>query len=73
VPVVAAGAVAGWAVSLWVIAWEGQPAGAAARAIAALSGLPPYAAVTVAVTLLQALAGGWLVPRRLPPDAAGRR
>jgi hypothetical protein len=66
------GAVAGWAVSLWVLALRGLPAGATARAIAALAGLPPHAAVTVAVTLLlaalQALAGAWLTrafaPRR---------
>ncbi|HEY3878860.1 MAG TPA: hypothetical protein VGM12_09700 [Trebonia sp.] len=77
VPVVTAGAVAGWAVSLWTISYQGLPAGATARAIAALAGLPPYAAVTIAVTLLlaalQALAGSWLAravfPRRR--DAQG--
>lgn len=68
----AAGAVVGWAVPLWVLALRGLPAGATARVIAALAGLPPYAAVTVAVTLLlaalQALTGAWLArafaPRR---------
>ena len=62
--VVTAGAVAGWAVSLWVMALAALPVGATARAVAGLAGLPPYAAVTMAVTLLlaalQALAGAWL-------------
>jgi hypothetical protein len=76
VPAVAAGAVAGWAVSLWLIAWEGLPAGATARAIAALAGLPPYAAVTITVTLLlaalQALAGGWLARAVFPRTQAAQ-
>jgi hypothetical protein len=70
----AAGAVAGWALALWIMALSSLPVGATARAIAALAGLPPYAAVTVAVTLLvaalQALTGAWLgravFPRRAP-------
>jgi hypothetical protein len=70
---VAAGAVAGWALSLWIMALAGQPVGATARAVAGLAGLPPYAAVTVTVTLvlaaLQALAGGWL-GRAVRPGAA---
>lgn len=41
-----------------------QPIGATARAVAALAGLPPLAAVTIAATilvaLLQALSGVWL-------------
>ena len=49
----------------------GPPVGATARVVAALAGLPPHAAVAIAVTLLvavlQALAGLWLgwslVPR----------
>ncbi len=57
-----AGAVVGWALSLWAMALSSLPVGATARAIAALAGLPPYAAVAVAVTLL--LAG---------PAGAGRR
>ena len=68
-----AGAVAGWALSLWIMALGGQPVGATARAVAGLAGLPPYAAVTVTVTLLlaalQALAGGWL-GRAVRPAAA---
>jgi hypothetical protein len=63
----------------WILALRGLPAGAAARAIAALAAIPPYAAVAVVVTLLlaalQALAGAWLaralVPRR--SAAAGDR
>lgn len=72
VPAAALGAVAGWALPLWILALRGLPAGATARAIAALAGIPPYAAVAVVVTLLlaalQTLAGAWLsralVPRR---------
>jgi hypothetical protein len=67
---VAAGAVAGWAAAVWQMALEGLPAGATARSIAALAGLPPYAGVTIAVTLLlaalQALAGSWLARAVLP-------
>lgn len=59
-----AGAVAGWAVPLWVLALRGLPAGATAHVIAGLAGLPPYAGTAVAVTLLlaafQVLAGAWL-------------
>lgn len=79
---VTGGAVAGWAVALWIMALNGLPVGATARVIAALSGLPPYAAVAIAVTLLlaalQALAGIWLAravfPRqlRLPFPCRGR-
>jgi hypothetical protein len=66
-------AVIGWAIPLWALALRGRPAGATARAIAALAGLPPHAAVTVVATLLlsatQVLAGAWLagaiVPRRM--------
>jgi hypothetical protein len=65
-----AAAVAGWALPLWVLALRGLPAGATARAIASLAGLPPYAAVTIAATLLlaalQALAGGWVTRALLP-------
>ena len=69
-----AAAVVGWAIPLWVLSLRGLPAGATARAIASLAGLPPYAAVTIVATLLlaalQALAGAWLtralLPRRRP-------
>lgn len=70
VPAAVAGSVAGWALPLWILALRGLPAGATARAIAALAGIPPYAAVTVIVTLLlaalQTLAGAWLA-RALTP------
>jgi hypothetical protein len=69
-------AAAGWAVPLAWPLLRGEPVGATARVVAALAGLPPYAASTVALTLfvavLQALAGLWLVcaltslPLRLP-------
>jgi hypothetical protein len=69
-----AGAVLGWALPLWTMALSGLPAGATARAIAALAGLPPYASVTVAVTLLlaalQVLAGAWLARAAFPAARA---
>jgi hypothetical protein len=56
-------AAAGWGIPLWWSAW-GAPAGATARVVAALAGLPPHAAVaivvTVVVAVIQALAGLWL-------------
>ena len=62
--VMVAGAIAGWALPLWILALRGHPVGATARAIAAFAGLPPYASVAVAATLLvallQALTGAWL-------------
>jgi hypothetical protein len=72
VPAATLGAVAGWALPLWILALRGLPAGATARAIAALAGIPPYAAVAVVITLLlaalQTLTGAWLArafaPRR---------
>jgi hypothetical protein len=65
-------AAAGWAIPLcWQVA-SGLPVGATARVVAALAGLPAYAAVAIVITLLvaviQALAGLWLgravFPRR---------
>ena len=55
----------GWGVPLyWPALVQGQPAGATARVIAALAGLPPYAFTGVLVTLLaavlQAIVGLWL-------------
>jgi hypothetical protein len=62
--------VVGWAIPLWVLALRGLPAGATARAIASLAGLPPYATVTIVATLLlaalQALAGAWLTRALVP-------
>lgn len=76
VPAAALAAVAGWALPLWVMALRGLPAGATARVIAGLAGLPPYAAVTVVVTLLlaalQVLAGAWLARALLPRRASSR-
>jgi len=63
-PAVVLVAAAGWGAALWWLALRGLPEGAVARVIAALAGLPPYAAVTIAVTLLvaaiQAALGLWL-------------
>jgi hypothetical protein len=76
VPSAVAGAILGWAIPIWALALDGQPAGATARVIASLAGLPPYAAVTVAVVLLlaalQVLAGAWLARAVLPARAVTR-
>ncbi len=61
----------GWGVSLWLPALvDNSPAGATARVVAALAGLPPYAAVGVVFTLvlgvLQSVTAFWLV-RALRP------
>ena len=66
---------AGWGIPpLWQAA-RGQPAGATARVIAALAGLPPHAAVGIVVTLLvavlQAVVGLWL-GRAITPRAGSR-
>jgi hypothetical protein len=57
-------AAAGWGIPLLWQAVRGQPAGATARVVAALAGLPPHATVGVVVTLLvaglQAVVGLWL-------------
>jgi hypothetical protein len=65
--------VVGWGAALWWPALSGAPAGATARVLAALAGLPPHAAVGVAATLLvgvlQGLVAVWLaraVAHRLP-------
>jgi hypothetical protein len=54
----------GWGAALWWPALSGAPAGATARVLAALAGLPPHAAVGVAATLLvgilQAVVALWL-------------
>ncbi|MGA3154068.1 MAG: hypothetical protein ACLPN6_16505 [Streptosporangiaceae bacterium] len=71
-PAVAAMAIIGWGIPLWWPALHGQPSGAAARVIAALAGLPAYAATGIAAALLvavvQGLVGFWLgralTPRR---------
>ena len=76
VPLALLAAVLGWAVPLWALALAGLPAGATARTIAGLAGLPPYAAVTIVVTLLlaalQVLTGAWLARAILPRRATGR-
>ena len=60
---------------LWALALDGLPAGATARTIAALAGLPPYAGVTVAVIVLlaalQVLVGAWLARAACPGAARG--
>lgn len=55
---------AGWGVALWLPALLGAPAGATAREVAALAGLPPHAFAAIVATLLtgalQALVALWL-------------
>ena len=62
--------VVGWGVTLWLPAVLGAPAGATAREVAALAGLPPFAFVAVVATILvgviQALVALWLT-RALRP------
>jgi hypothetical protein len=71
-----AGALLGWALPLWAMALSSLPVGAAARTIAALAGLPPYAGVAVAVTLLlaalQVLVGAWLACAVFPAKGPAR-
>ena len=67
---------AGWGAALWWPALFGAPAGATARVLAALAGLPPHAAVGVAATLLvgvlQGLVAVWLA-RAVTPGVSWRR
>ncbi len=58
-------ALLGWGVPLyWPAVVQGQPAGATARVIAALAGVPPHAftgvLVTLLVAILQGVVGLWL-------------
>jgi hypothetical protein len=71
VPALVVVALAGWGLPLlWRDVHSGQPYGAVAREVAAIGGLPAYAAVGIAVTLLvaivQAVAGYW-IGRALTP------
>lgn len=62
--------IVGWGCALWIPALTGAPAGATAREVAALAGLPPYAFVAIVATLLvgvlQAAVALWLT-RALRP------
>jgi hypothetical protein len=63
-PTVAVMSAAGWIAPLWWSVLRGAPYGGVARVIAALLGLPGYAAVgivlTVLIAVVQALTGYWL-------------
>jgi hypothetical protein len=63
-PAVAAISAVGWLVPLWWYVLRGAPYGAEARVIAALLGLPAYAAAGMALTVLiavvQGMTGYWL-------------
>jgi hypothetical protein len=76
IPAVLVMTLIGWGAPLyWPALVQGQPAGATARVIAALAGLPPYASTGVLVTLLvavlQAIVGLWL-GRALTPRSKSR-
>jgi hypothetical protein len=64
VPAIALMAAVGWAAPLFLGVLRGQPYGAVARVIAALTGLPADAAagllLTVAIAMVQAVTGYWL-------------
>jgi hypothetical protein len=72
-PAVLVMALLGWGVPLyWPAIVQGQPAGATARVIAALAGVPPHAFIGVLATLLvavlQAIVGLWLGHALSPRD-----
>jgi hypothetical protein len=75
-PFVTVMAVAGWGIPLLWQVVRGQPAGATARVIAALAGLPAHAVIGVAVALLvailQAVVGVWLGRAITPRPPADR-
>ena len=76
-PAVLVMALLGWGVPLyWPAVVQGQPAGATARVIAALAGVPPHAVFGVVFTLLvatlQAVIGLWL-GRALTPQGLSSR
>ena len=69
-------ALLGWGVPLyWPAVVQGQPAGATARVIAALAGVPPHAVFGVVFTLLvavlQAVVGLWLGRALTPRSRSG--
>jgi hypothetical protein len=72
IPAVLIMAAAGWATALWAEAMRGMPLGPTARTIAQVAGLPAATAlivgITLAVSVVQGLAGLWLgralAPRR---------
>lgn len=68
------GAIIGWLLPVWVLALRGQPAGATARVIAGLAGLPPYVGVTITVlallAALQVWVGAWLARAVFPKQSS---
>jgi hypothetical protein len=73
IPAVAIVATAGWGLAIWASALRGLPVGPTAQTIAAVAGLAAAAgtviAITLAVSVVQALAGLWL-GRALTPRPA---
>jgi hypothetical protein len=64
IPAVLIMAAAGWTLALWAAAMRGMPVAPTARTIAQVAGLPAVAAlivgITLAVSVVQGLAGLWL-------------
>lgn len=74
-PAVLIMAAAGWALALWAAAMRAMPVGPTARTIAHVAGLPAVAAlivgITLAVSVVQGLAGLWLGRAIAPRRARG--
>lgn len=68
-------AAAGWTLALWAAAMRGMPVAPTARTIAEVAGLPAVAAlivgITLAVSVVQGLAGLWLGRAIAPRPARG--
>ena len=74
IPAVLMMAAAGWALAFWAAVMQGMPVGPTARTIGQVAGLPaavtPIVWITLAVSMVQGLAGLWL-GRALAPRQAG--
>ena len=75
IPAVLIMAAAGWTLALWAAAMRGMPVAPTARTIAQVAGLPAVAAliigITLAVSVVQGLAGLWLGRAIAPRPARG--
>lgn len=74
IPAVLIMAAVGWAIALWAAAMRGMPIGPTARTIGHVAGLPAAAAlvvgITLAVSVVQGLAGLWLGRAVVPRPAS---
>jgi hypothetical protein len=75
IPAVLIMAAAGWTLALWAAAMRSMPVAPTARTIAEVAGLPAVAAlivgITLAVSVVQGLAGLWLGRAIAPRPARG--